>query len=267
MKDLTVYQHLKITHDVPLERSVTVTLNRPEVHNAFDTVLIQELIHSIKELGKDPLTRVVLLTGSGKSFCAGADLNWMRETVDYSKEENLADAEQLAQMFATLNVCPKPVVARINGAAIGGGSGLVAACDIAIAVEHAKFGFGEVKVGIIPSVISPYVLPKIGVSQARELFLTGARIDAQRAKEIGLIHHVVAPEELDQKVQEIVEQLLSSGPQAMAECKRLLHIMESLDPRGVRSFTTQKIAEVRATTEARDGFSAFLEKRKPSWMK
>lgn len=261
------YKHLKIAYDMPLKRTITVTLSRPEVHNAFDAVLIKELIHCIREFGKDTLTRVVVLTGSGRSFCAGADLNWMRETVDYSKEENLADAEQLAQMFATINVCPKPVVARINGTAIGGGSGLVAACDVAIAVKHAKFGFGEVKVGIIPSVISPYVLPKIGVSQARELFLTGARIDAQRAKEIGLIHYVVAPEELDQKVQEIVEQLLSSGPQAIAECKRLLHIMESLDPRGVRSFTTQKITEVRATPEARDGFSAFLEKRKPSWMK
>lgn len=252
---------------MPLKRTVTVTLSRPEVHNAFDAVLIKELIDCIKKFGKDPLTRVVVLTGSGKSFCAGADLNWMRETVDYSKEENLADAVQLAEMFATINVCPKPMVARINGAAIGGGSGLVAACDIAIAVNHAKFGFGEVNVGIIPSVISPYVLPKIGISQARELFLTGARIDAQRAKEIGLIHYMVSPVELDQKVQEIVEQLLSSGPQAMAECKRLLHIMESLDPRGVRSFTTQKIAEVRATPEARDGFSAFLEKRKPPWMK
>ncbi|MFQ6123788.1 MAG: enoyl-CoA hydratase/isomerase family protein [Candidatus Heimdallarchaeota archaeon] len=264
---MSAYQHLKIARDMPIKRSVTVILNRPEVHNAFDAVLIHELIDCFRELGKDPLPRVVVLTGSGRSFCAGADLNWMRETVDYSKEENLADAEQLAQMFATLNTCPKPVVARINGAAIGGGSGLVAASDIAVAVEYAKFGFGEVKVGIIPSVISPYVLPKIGVSQARELFLTGARIDAQRAKEIGLIHHVVASEELDQKVQEIVGQLLSSGPQAIAECKRLLRIMESLDPRGARSFTTQKIAEVRATPEARDGLTAFLEKHEPPWMK
>ncbi|MFQ5821099.1 MAG: enoyl-CoA hydratase-related protein, partial [Candidatus Heimdallarchaeota archaeon] len=157
---MIAYKHLKIAYDEPCKRTITVTLSRPEVHNAFDSVLIKELIHCIREFGKDTSIRVVVLTGSGRSFCAGADLNWMRETVDYSKEENLADAEQLAQMFATINVCPKPVVARINGTAIGGGSGLVAACDVAIAVEHAKFGFGEVKVGIIPSVISPYVLPK-----------------------------------------------------------------------------------------------------------
>jgi len=261
------YQHLKIAGDFPVAGVVTVTLNRPEIHNAFNSDTIQEMIRCFRGLDRDPITRVVILTGSGKSFCAGADLNWMRETVDYSTAENLADAEQLALMYETLNTCSKPVIARINGAAIGGGSGFVAVCDTAVAVERATFGFGEVNLGIIPSVISPFVLTKIPITHTRELFLTGARIDAQRAKEIGLIHYIVSSEkELDQKVSEIIIQLMSSGPQAIAECKRLLRIVGSLDPRGIRSFTTQKIAEVRATPEAREGFSAFLEKRKPTWI-
>jgi len=262
------YQHLSLTYDQPVESTVTVTMNRPEVHNAFNAQTMKEIIRCIQDLGKDPSVRVIVLTGKGRSFCACADLNWMRETINYNEEDNLADVNQIAQMYETVNICPKPVIARINGAAIGGGSGLVSASDIAIAVERARFGFGEVNLGIIPAVIAPFVLQKIGMAAAREFFLTGARIDAQRAKEIGLIHYVVTTEEeLDQKVRESIDQLLSSGPQAIAECKQLLHLIKFMDPHKIQSYTVQKTAEVRTTPEAHEGFTAFLEKRKPVWNK
>jgi len=250
----------------------TVTLARPEFRNAFNADLIDELTRCFATLGSvdgsdEDTPRAVVLTGTGAAFSAGADLAWMRASLELTPEENIADAERLALLFETIDRCPLPVVARVNGAAIGGGVGLVAVCDIAIAVAGARFAFSETKLGIAPAVIAPYVLRAIGESHARALFFTGARFDAARAREIGLVHHVVAPDALDAAVHEQLRLLLSSGPAAIAAAKELLHALRSLDSAGARRETAATIARLRTGPEGQEGIRAFLEKREASWVR
>jgi methylglutaconyl-CoA hydratase len=256
------YQYLEVKEE---ENIATVVLNNPEIHNAFNEVLIKEIQDCIKSLGKDPNIGIIVLTGNGKSFCAGADLKWMRKMVDFTKEENISDSTDLANMFEVMHRCPKPIIGKINGSAIGGGVGLVAVCDIAVSSEEAKFAFSEVKLGIIPAVISPYVVPKIGLSYARELFLTGQRFDAHKAKEIGLVHYVIPEDDLDEKIAEIIKLLGSSGPQAMAESKELLRRVSYMGEEEYKNYTIEKIAELRISKEGQEGIGAFLAKRKPNW--
>jgi methylglutaconyl-CoA hydratase len=255
------------TLDVSREDGVLrVSLNRPEVHNAFNDALIAEAIDLFEGLEREP-ARAVVLTGSGPNFCAGADLNWMARMVDYSREENIRDASLLAKMFAVIDDCPVPVVGRINGSAIGGGVGLVAVCDVAIASAGSKFGLSEVKLGILPAVISPHVIGKIGSSHARALFLTGERFGAERAEKIGLIHRIAADEqELDQLVEETVKQLRSSAPGAVRECKQLIRHVSSVDRSESIPYTIEAIAERRTTEEGQTGMRAFLEKKKAPWV-
>lgn len=257
-----------MAHTVTIERTppiVRITLNRPEVHNAFNETLIAELTEAFESLREDEATRVVVLQGAGKSFCAGADLNWMGKMVNYSFAENLEDARALARMFETIDHCPKPVVGRIHGAAIGGGAGLVAVCDVAIATPTAQFAFSEVKLGLIPAVITPYVMRKIGYGNARALFITGERFSAETALRMGLIHRLVPEEQLDTEVEAVVQNLLQNGPNAMAAAKMLLHAALTLPHDEFRSLTIARIAELRVSEEGQEGIRAFLEKRKPNF--
>jgi methylglutaconyl-CoA hydratase len=243
---------LRVERDGPILR---VTLAKPERRNAFDAELIGELREAFSDVGD---ARVVLLSGEGESFCAGADIEWQRSAIDLSYDENVEDAMRLFGMMKAIDDCPAPIVARIQGYALGGGSGVAAAVDIGIAAEDAVFGFSEVKLGIAPAVISPFVLPKIGDSAARRYFLTGERFDAPTALRIGLVHEVSA--DLDGAVERVVGELLTSGPQAVREAKRLIR----LRPKGEE--TAQLAARLRAGDEGQDGLRAFLERRKPSWI-
>lgn len=244
-----------------------ITLNRPEVHNAFNSVMIGDLLRAFGRIKDDPGVRVAVLTGQGKSFCAGADLNWMREIIQYSYEQNLEESLQIAELHHNIYTLPKPTIAMVNGTAIGGGTGFLSACDIAIASEEARFGLSEVKLGLVPAAISPYVVRKIGESKAREYFLTGERISAQRAAEIGLINKVVPRSDLRGRVGELMEQLLSSGPEALARCKELIFNVVRMSPEEAGEYTAQMIADLRISAEGQEGMAAFLEKRKPSWIK
>jgi methylglutaconyl-CoA hydratase len=252
-----------------VERSgavATVRLDRPEVRNAFDENLAAALKAAFQSLGHEAAVRVVVLRGSGDFFCAGGDLNWMRRAAALPLPGNRADARAFAGAFAAVDGCPKPVVARVAGAALGGGAGLVAASDVAVAAESAVFGFPEVKLGLIPAAISPYVIGKIGWSQARRLFLTGERFDARTAAALGLVHRVVADAALDAALDETVQQLLSSAPEACTRVKALLRRLNPLAPTPTYlNLTAGAIAEARASGEAREGLAAFLEKRKPRW--
>jgi methylglutaconyl-CoA hydratase len=254
---------LDITRDGPV---ATIWMNRPEVHNAFDETLIADLTAACRDLDADDSVRAVVLAGRGKSFSAGADLAWMKRAANYTVDENLADAGALAAMLRTLANMKKPTVARVQGAALGGGTGLTAACDIAIASSAAVFATSEVKFGIIPSAISPYVLRAIGPRQALRYFQSAERFDAARARELGLVHEVVAPEALDAKVAEVVASLLQCGPKAQAAAKDLIRAVahQPIDDTVVAD-TVQRIAHLRATPEAREGVAAFLEKRAPDW--
>jgi methylglutaconyl-CoA hydratase len=231
-----------------------VTLARPERRNAFDAALIAELKDAFSDVGD---ARAVVLAGDGPSFCAGADVDWQRAAIDLTYEENVEDAMRLYAMLEAIDGCPAPVVARVQGYALGGGSGLVACCDVAVAGEDAVFGFSEVKLGIIPAVISPFVVPRVGVGAARRYFLTGERFDAEAALRIGLVHELA--DDLDAAVQRVVGELLSSGPQAAREAKKLLRGL----PTGVD--TAHIAARLRTSPEGQDGLRAFLERRKPSW--
>jgi methylglutaconyl-CoA hydratase len=244
-----------------------LTLNRPEIHNAFDDRLIALLTAELTRLGADEAARVLVLTGAGRSFSAGADLNWMRRTASYGEAENLADARALAKLMQTLNEVPKPTIARVNGAALGGGTGLVACCDIVIASDRAMFSTTEVRLGLIPSVIGPYVVGAVGARHARRLMLTGERISAAEAARVGLVHEVVAPEQLDAAVERVVGDLLKGGPAALGAAKRLVRDLAGrpIDS-AVIDDTAQRIAALRATPEAREGVGAFLEKRPPGWL-
>jgi len=245
----------------------TVTLTRPELHNAFNEVVIAELAGAFRALDADESVRVVVLAAEGKSFCAGADVNWMKRMVDYSFEENLADANDMADMLRAIRECSKPVVARVHGAAIGGGVGLVAACDMAVAVRSAIFSLSEVKLGILPAVISPYVLEKIGPGAARRYGITAERFDADEARRIGLINEVVeTPGELDDWIAGIAKAVRGNGPKAVAACKRILSDVAGVPWDEVQALTTKRISELRVSDEGQDGLKAFLEKRKPGWL-
>src|ERR671917_17016 len=243
----------------------TVSLARPDARNALNEELIGELTRCIEELGQDDEVRVVVLTGEGDFFCAGADVGYMRDTANLSYEENLEDARRIAAMFGAVDRCPKPVVARVRGAATGGGVGLVAAADVAVAEEGTIFAFTEVRLGISPATIAPFVVRKIGHSQVRALFLTGERFDGVRAREIGLVHEVISEEDLDAAVQEKVEGLLTGGPEALAATKALLRELRDAAPDEVTEITARRIAGLRTGEEGQEGLGAFLEKRKPAW--
>ena len=244
-----------------------VFLARPEVRNAFDDVLIRELTAVFSALSEEEGTRVVVLSGEGPAFCAGADVAWMRKAGTCTREENEADAEKMARMLRAIDACARPVVALVHGAAIGGGVGLAAAADIAIAAEGTVFSLAEVRLGILPSVISPYVLRAIGPRQARDLFLTGDRFDAREAHRIGLVHAVVPSGDLDDAGRKKVESLLAAGPEAVTVAKRLIEQVTGMSPEQALPLTVRTIAERRASAEAKEGLSAFLEKRPPSWVK
>lgn len=244
----------------------TLTLARPDVHNAFDDRLIAALTAALEAADAADDVRVVVLTGAGRSFSAGADIGWMRRAGAYGEAENLADAEALARLMTTLDRLAKPTVARVNGAAIGGGVGLVAACDVAIAGSRAVFATTEVRLGIVPAVISPFVVRAIGQRQARRLFLTGERIDAARAAAIGLVHAAVADDALDDAVAAVVADLLLGGPEALAEAKRLVAMVATHPADDARlDEAVRLIARLRAGDEAREGLGAFLAKRPPVW--
>ncbi len=247
------------------DKIARVTLVRPDVHNAFNDVMIKELSMAFKDVAKQSGIRVVVLTGEGKSFCAGADLNWMKKIKDYSYEENLKESLDLAEMFNLIYSCPKPVIGRIQGTAIGGGTGLVAVCDIAIAAAEAKFSFSEVKLGLIPACISPYVVRKCGEGRCREFFLTGERLSAEKAMAAGLVNRVIPLAEIDKAINEIVEQLISSGPEAISKCKELLSKVPMMGFDEFKKYTAEVIAQMRISKEGQEGMKAFLEKRKPNW--
>lgn len=240
-------------------------LNRPEVHNALNAELIAELTAVFTSIPARDDVRVVVLGGNGRSFCAGADLSYMRSIADADFAANVADAEALFDLMLAIDSCPKPVIGRVHGAAIGGGVGLVSCCDIVIAAERASFSFSEVRLGVVPAVISPFVLRKIGVSHARRLFLTGERFDAARAQAMGLVHEVVSAEAVDDHIGRFIEQLLAGAPGAQAAAKGLIHAVDGRAPEEMRPFTSRLIAERRAGAEGQEGMSAFLQKRKPEW--
>jgi methylglutaconyl-CoA hydratase len=257
-------ERLQVEIDGPVAR---VWLNRPDVRNAFDGLMVTELRKTLFDFGDDDAIRVIVLGGRGLSFCAGADLQWMKALAAFGRDENLREAQALADLFFTVYQSPKPIVARVHGAALGGGSGLVAACDIPVAALGTQFGFTEVRLGILPAVISPYVLGKIGESAARELFLTGERFEAVRAVEIGLVRVAVPEEDLDSAVDGRVQELLKAGPRAIAEAKALIREVAWRRVEDVQRYTVERIAEIRASAEGQEGMRAFLEKRKPGWQR
>jgi methylglutaconyl-CoA hydratase len=243
-----------------------ITLDRPEVHNAFDETLIAELTDALAASDRDASVRIVVLRGNGRSFCAGADLNWMRRMASYGKAENLADARSLARLLSTLANVAKPTVARVHGNAFGGGVGLVACCDIAIAAQEASFAFSEAKLGLIPATIAPYVVEAIGARQARRYFITAERFTAAEAWRLGLVHDIAPMVDLDARLDEVLGALLLPGPAAQAEAKALVRYVahRPVDARMVEA-TARHIARVRASPEAREGVAAFLDKRPPAW--
>lgn len=259
-----MYETLEITRDAGV---ATLWMNRPDVHNAFNEQLIAELTVACRELDADDSVRVMVLAGRGKSFSAGADLNWMRRAADASVEENLHDARKLAGMLRTLAEMQKPTIARVHGAALGGGMGLASACDICIAGEGAMFATSEVKFGIIPSAISPYVIRAIGARQAHRYFQTAERISAARAADLGLAHEAVPADQLDVTVQGVVTALLQGGPRSQAAAKDLIRAVADRPVSDeVVEDTARRIATLRATPEAKEGLAAFLEKRPAAWV-
>jgi methylglutaconyl-CoA hydratase len=242
-----------------------VTLARPDVRNAFNANVIAELHDIFARIAAADDVRAVVLAGEGKVFCGGADVNWMRESLDLSFEANAIDAERMSDMFRAIDNCPRPVIARIQGAALGGGAGLAAVCDVAIAADDAIFGFTEVKLGILPAVISPFVLSKIGASQARALFLTGERFDAARALRIGLVHDVVPADALDTAVDKCIGEIRSAGPYAVSAAKLLIRRVLASTYEDSRAITTRAIADQRISPEGQEGLRAFLERRKASF--
>ncbi|MDL2357997.1 MAG: enoyl-CoA hydratase/isomerase family protein [Pseudomonadota bacterium] len=249
------------------ERVATVTLDRPDVRNAFNEATIAELALAFDELGRDEDVRAIILAANGSAFCAGADLNWMKAMAAYSDAENLADATRLADMLRTIYLCPKPVVARIQGDCYAGGMGLVAACDIAVAVEEANFCLSEVKLGLIPATISPYVIKAMGENAARRYFLTAERFSAAEAHRIGFVHELVKPADLDAKVAAIIKALVSNSPNAVQQAKLLVRDVAGRPvDAALLADSAARIASIRASQEGREGVASFLEKRQPSWL-
>jgi methylglutaconyl-CoA hydratase len=261
------HQFLITRRDGPVEY---LTLNRPDVRNAFNEQMIAEVTDwasAASESARRHDVRAVVFAGAGTVFCAGADANWMASTIHYTEAENLRDARAMAEMFVALDTLPVPLLCRIQGAAVGGGAGLVAVSDIAVAEDRATFAFPEVKLGLAPGIISPFVLAKIGQAAARELFLTGVRFPAVRAKEIGLVHAVVPANDLDGTVDHYVRQILLNGPEAVAAAKTLIRAVQGSPPAEATAATASVIARLRVSTEGQEGLKAFLEKRAPSWAK
>ncbi len=245
-----------------------LTINRPEIHNAFDDALIEQLIQTLERVDVDPAIRILVLGSEGKSFSAGADLNWMRRMADYTAEENFADAMQLAKLMACLNGLSKPTIARVQGAAFGGGVGLVACCDMAVASTKALFSLSEVRLGLIPAVISPYVVAAIGERASRRYFVTAERFTAQQAAQMGLLHDVVEPDQLDESVEQLLQEILKGSPAAQTAAKKLVAdvAFEPLNDELLR-MTAQRITDIRASDEGKEGLNAFLQKRAPGWIK
>ncbi|SUD89890.1 enoyl-CoA hydratase/isomerase family protein [Psychrobacter phenylpyruvicus] len=245
----------------------TVTLTRPDKRNAFNDEVIAELNQAFTQLGSSEKVRVIVLAAEGKAFCAGADLNWMRAMADYSREENLADADKLAQMLSTLYRCPKPTIAAIQGDVYAGGIGLISACDIAIAVDSANFCLSEVRLGLAPATISPYVIRAMGARAAHRYLLTAEVFDAVEAQRIGLIHESVAAAELDAKVASVAKKLRNNSPNAVKECKQLVqYVAEETIDEALITQTVKGIADIRASDEGKEGVQSFLQKRKPNWL-
>ena len=257
------YQHLRVER-----RGIAawVTLARPEVHNAFNAALIAELHAVFQQLGADDTLRAIVLAGKGRNFCAGADLNWMGASLAYTREENVEDALKMSDMFRAINDCRHPVIGRIQGAALGGGAGLTAVCDIAIAAEDARFGFTEARLGITPAVISQFVVPKIGPGAARALFITAERFDTQRALAIGLVHKVVPAADLDDAVTATLRDIGQSGPAGVRAAKLLARDILALSRDEARATTAATIADLRVSPEGQEGIRAFLEKRRATWV-
>lgn len=257
-------KHLQLQFDKGVE---TITLNRPEVRNAFNDEVIAELTAVFVELAKRDEVRCVVLAGNGPAFCAGADLNWMKRMATYTREENIEDASALARMLEVIWRCPKPTIARVHGDTYAGGTGLVAACDIAVAAETAFFCLSEVKLGLIPATISPYVIRAMGARAAHRYFLGAERFSAAEALRIGFVHEVVKADALDAKVAEIAGALVQAGPDAVKACKKLLHDVAGHDiTAGLVRRTVEGIADIRASAEGREGIQSFLGKRKPNWL-
>jgi len=256
------------TLDVTMHGGVaTVRLNRPEVRNAFNEIMIGELTGAFRALGADAGIRAIVLAAEGPAFCAGADLGWMKKMASFTRAENLADAAQLADMLRTIYACPKPVVAKVQGDCYAGGMGLIAACDIAVAIETSHFCLSEVKLGLIPATISPYVVKAIGENAARRYFLTAERFSAQEARRIGFVHEVVPAEALDATVGEIVKALVANSPNAVKEAKRLVHdVADAPLSDALIADTAERIADIRSSDEGKEGVRSFLEKRKPGWL-
>ncbi|NQS97331.1 MAG: enoyl-CoA hydratase/isomerase family protein [candidate division Zixibacteria bacterium] len=257
------YQTLTLTID---NRIARLTLNRPEVHNAFNEVMLAEILEVCTNIAQNKDVRILIFAGNGKSFSAGADLNWMRKMINYTYEENFADSMVLAKAMNALYSIPQPTIARVQGAAIGGGMGFVTGCDIAIASDKAIFSLSEVKIGLIPACIGPYVIRKVGPGKAREFFITGERMTPERALNAGFINQVVPHDELDQAVDDLTARLLSSGPEAIAYAKELIDRVPGMTWDEAKRYTADMIARIRIGDEAQEGCAAFLEKRKPGWI-
>ena len=259
-------QYSQLETHLRADAVLEVRLDRPKQRNAFNAVLIEELTACFELASANSALRVVLLSGNGKVFCAGADIDWMRSQGELGREANLASAKQMADMFETIRSCAKPVIAKVHGAALGGGTGLTAAADIAITSHDTVFGFSEVRLGIIPAVISPYIVEKLGPAHARALFLLGSRFDGREAERVGLVFRAVAAVELDSEVEKTVQSILAGGPQAVIAAKALSLALSARDLGSERELTSRSIAEIRGTDEAREGLSAFLDQRKPAWL-
>ena len=257
-------QHLSITQSGPVAR---ITLTMPEIRNAFSDEVIQAITEAFADLGARADVRAVVLAAEGPAFCAGANLNWMRRMADYTREENLADASKLAAMLRTIAECPKPTIARVQGDVYAGGMGLVAACDMAVSVDTAWYCLSEVKIGLAPATISPYVIRAMGARAAQRYFLTAERFTAAEAHRIGFVHEVVTADALDAKVDELLKALTSASPAAVVACKTLVADVVGRDiDEGLIAYTVEAIADIRASAEGREGVQAFLNKRKPAWL-
>jgi methylglutaconyl-CoA hydratase len=263
MDQQQAYRHLQLRREGPVEH---VALDRPEVRNAFNPALVDDLYAWARSIDDRPDLRAAVLSGAGPVFCAGGDLAGMAALVHATREDNLADAQRMAAMFDALDRLAVPLIGRVHGAALGGGAGLASVCDIVVAADDAMFAFSEVKLGIVPSVISPYVLARVGQAAARELFLTGARFGAARAKEIGLVHAVVPAAELDAAVGRYLAEILSAGPEAVRAAKRLIRDVWGRPPADAAELTVSVLADRRVSAEGQEGLRAFLEKRRPGWV-
>jgi methylglutaconyl-CoA hydratase len=256
------FTHLLTRRNGPVEH---LTLNRPDVRNAFNEAMIAELAEWAEALHADASVRAAILRGAGPAFSAGGDLSWMASTIGYTRAQNLRDAEALARLYHRLDTLPFPLIGCVHGAALGGGSGLAAVCDIVIAARDATFGFTEVRLGIVPAIISPYVVAKIGQSAARELFLTGARFSAERARQIGLVHVVAEPEALEDDVRRVVDGVLACGPQAVASAKALIRRAAGGPSAETAAMAAETLADARVSAEGQEGLRAFLDKRRAAW--